>query len=163
MLIGSSQSPKRQVHLPSAPGPQVLKNVDPDAPELDRKAQDVLRSRNARSRKVATDLEDPGHHGADPEAVVVPDELAQGLLVMDRRQLPSVRPRAYESEMATVALGYRRRRLFALGSGTVDRVDERDRKMGGEELVGGLDGRQGNLTRDGVHHLTNLQCNTRHR
>ena len=70
--------------------------------------------------------------------VVTLNQIAQGLLLIDRGRLPTVRPTACNSEMATISLCDWRWLLSVPESGAGDRVDERDREMGGEELVSQL-------------------------
>ena len=59
--------------------------------------------------------------------------------------------------MAAVPLGDRRRPLPVPEPGTEDRVDERDREVGGEELVGELVPVQRDGATDRIGHLADFQ------
>ena len=68
--------------------------------------------------------------------VVTLNQIAQGLLLIDRGRLPNGPPDSVQFRNGdNIALRLALAALRVPESGAGDRVDERDREMGGEELV----------------------------
>ena len=148
----------RQVrdHL-GRPGGDVLEYVDSYTPELLRGEQDVLRFREIRSGEELFGPKHIARHPIDPELVKVPDQDRQRFLFLGLRRFHYVRSGSCNRVPAAVPLNGWQDLAMVFVSGTKDRVDERDRQVGGEECIREFQILQGNRVPDHSDDLVDLR------